>query len=270
MAAWPRPGPCPGSGRKGAAVRPFTDDDAHCGHVPQADAPDCGDAPLDPACRAAFAQDLLRALRAHSPGSRAELSGPPARGTADVHSDIDINWTVPDDRFAACTEAAPDVLRAPRPLESLRTGPDLRHSPGRRLLLASFVDLPLFRRLDLEIGAAPAVGPPDECLTHGPADGGPGARGEDWSRPAGALANAVAAVKAVLREQPRTALGLLERGFRRIDAPDTVTGDWPADIARLAAAREPGPGPRADRVARLVERHLGHRRPPAAERPGGG
>ncbi|MCX4678039.1 hypothetical protein OG413_22445 [Streptomyces sp. NBC_01433] len=87
------------------------------------------------------------------------------------------------------------------------------------------------------------------------------------------LPNAVAAVKAVLREQPQTALGLLKRGFRRIDAPDTVTGDWPADITRLArtaAAREPGLGPRADRVARLVERHLGRRPPPAAERPGGG
>lgn len=162
--------------------------------------------------------------------------------------------------------SVPSNRCAPTPTSGIPRGDACSSRP-------SFLDLPLFWRLDLEIGAASAVGLPDECLTYGLPDGCPGARGEDWSRPASALANAVAAVKAVLREQPRTALGLLERGFRRIDAPDTVTGDWPADITRLArtaAAREPGLGPRADRVVRLVERHLGRRPPPAAERPAGG
>ncbi|WP_406380812.1 hypothetical protein [Streptomyces sp. NBC_01618] len=85
------------------------------------------------------------------------------------------------------------------------------------------------------------------------------ARGDEWSRPASALANAVAATKAVLRGQPQTARGLLERGFRRIDAPDRGTGQWFADIRRLAEAaadREPGLRPLADRVVRLARSRL--------------
>ncbi|MDF6041801.1 hypothetical protein LRD69_06420 [Streptomyces sp. JH14] len=85
----------------------------------------------------------------------------------------------------------------------------------------------------------------------------PAACGDDRSRPASAPADAVAATKAVLRGQPQTAQGLLERGSRRIGAPDTVTGSWPDDIGRLAeaaAAREPGLQPLADRVVRLARR----------------
>ncbi|WLQ43689.1 hypothetical protein P8A22_29480 [Streptomyces laculatispora] len=86
----------------------------------------------------------------------------------------------------------------------------------------------------------------------------PAARRDDWSRPAGALANAVAAVKALLRGQPQTARGLLERGFARIGVVDTVSGDWFADITRLAeaaAAIEPARGPLAERVVRLAADH---------------
>ncbi|MFF1346270.1 hypothetical protein ACFVZJ_09745 [Streptomyces sp. NPDC058322] len=227
-----------------------------------------GTGELDPARRAAFAQELLRALAAYCPGSRAELRGSLALGTADAYSDIDIAWTVPDDRFDACLDAVPEVLGAVVPLESLRTDPDSRNSRERRLLFAAFRGLPLFWRVDLEIAlsadpeaawrvdpeaaSAPGAGRP------GPDRGDPAAHGDDWSRPASALANAVAATKAVLRGQPRNARGLLERGFRRIDAPDDVSGRWCADIRRLAetaARREPDLRPLADRVLSLAESH---------------
>ncbi|MFG2623521.1 nucleotidyltransferase domain-containing protein [Streptomyces sp. NPDC048473] len=208
---------------------------------------------LDPARRAAFAQDLLRALAAHCPGSRAELKGSLARGTADAYSDIDIAWTVPDDRFDACATAARDILEAVRPLDFLRTDPELQNSRKRRLLFAAFRGLPLFWRVDLEIGASSVAHQADYDQDN------PAARGDDWSRPASALANAVAATKAVLRGQPQTAQGLLERGFRRIDAPHRVTGQWFADIGRLAdtaADREPGLRSLAGHVVRLAENHL--------------
>ncbi|MFF3780613.1 nucleotidyltransferase domain-containing protein [Streptomyces sp. NPDC001933] len=207
-----------------------------------------GEGGLDPARRAAFAQELLRALTAHCPGSRAELRGSLARGTADAYSDIDIVWTVPGDRFAPCLAAVRDVLESVAPLDSLRTDPDVRNSRERRLLFAAFRGLPLFWRVDLEVGASPAA----------PGESRPASYGDDWSDPASALANAVAATKAVLRGQPQNAQGLLERGFRRIDAPDGVSGRWFADIRRLAetvAGREPDLRPLADRVLRLTDSH---------------
>lgn len=207
---------------------------------------------LDLALRAALAQELLHALRARCPGSRAELRGSLARGTADAYSDIDLAWIVPDDRFDACVAAVPDLLGTVRGVASLRVDPDLQNSRKRRLLFADFDGLPLFWRLDLEITAHSVADRP------GYDQGNPAACGDDWSRPASALANAVAAVKAVLRGQPQTARGLLERGFARIGAVDAVSGDWAADITRLAeaaAAVEPARGPLAERVVRLAADH---------------
>ncbi|MEU9622722.1 MULTISPECIES: nucleotidyltransferase domain-containing protein [unclassified Streptomyces] len=208
---------------------------------------------LDPVRRAALAQDLLDALAAHHPGSRAELKGSLARGTADAYSDIDIVWTVPDDHFETCATAVRGVLEAVGPLDSLRTDPELQNSRKRRLIFAAFRGLPLFWRVDLEMRASSVAHLADYDQDN------PAARGDEWSRPASALANAVAATKAVLRGQPVTARGLLERGFRRIGAPDRLTGRWPADIRRLAEAaadREPGLRPLAERVVRLAGSHL--------------
>ncbi|MFJ2413781.1 nucleotidyltransferase domain-containing protein [Streptomyces brevispora] len=207
---------------------------------------------LDPARRAALAQDLLHALRSRCPGSRAEPRGSLARGTADEYSDIDLVWIVPDGRFEDCVAAAPDLLGTVRDVASLRVDPDLANSRKRRLLFVDFDRLPLFWRLDLEIVARSVADRP------GYDRGNPAARSDDWSRPASALANAVAAVKTVLRGQPRTARGLLERGFARIGAADAVTGHWFADITRLAeaaAAIEPDRGPLAERVVRLAADH---------------
>ncbi|MEU2839775.1 hypothetical protein ABZ776_22115 [Streptomyces sp. NPDC007076] len=208
-----------------------------------------GEGELDPVRRAAFARELMRALAAHCPGSRAELRGSLARGTSDAYSDVDLAWTVPGDRFDACLASVREVLEAVRPLDSLRTDPESRDSRERRLVFAAFRGLPLFWRVDLEIAASPAAR----------GEGHSAAHGDDWSPYASALANAVAATKAVLRGQPQNAQGLLERGLRRAGAPDGPSGRWFDDICRLAgtaAAREPALSPLADRVLRLAGSHL--------------
>ncbi|WP_406448968.1 nucleotidyltransferase domain-containing protein [Streptomyces sp. NBC_00876] len=207
---------------------------------------------LGPARRAALAERILAALAGRCPGSEAELRGSLARGTADAYSDIDLAWIVPDDRFEDCAAAAAEVLGTVRAVRSVRADPDLLNSRKRRLLFVDFDGLPLFWRLDLEITARSVAGLP------GYDQDNPAAHGDDWSRPASALANAVAAVKAVLRGQPRTARGLLERGFARIGAADAVTGDWAGDITRLAeaaAVSEPALGPLAERVRDLASDH---------------
>lgn len=116
-----------------------------------------GEGELDPVRRAAFARELMRALAAHCPGSRAELRGSLARGTSDAYSDVDLAWTVPGDRFDACLASVREVLEAVRPLDSLRTDPESRDSRERRLVFAAFRGLPLFWRVDLEIAASPAA-----------------------------------------------------------------------------------------------------------------
>uniref|UniRef100_A0AAU2VXG2 Nucleotidyltransferase n=1 Tax=Streptomyces sp. NBC_00008 TaxID=2903610 RepID=A0AAU2VXG2_9ACTN len=213
---------------------------------------EAGPGDLDPARRAALARQLLGALRSHCAGSRAEPRGSLARGTADAYSDIDLRWIVPDGRFAECVAAAPELLGTVRHVASLRVDPELGNSRARRLLFADFDGLPLFWRLDLEIVALSVADLP------GYDQDNPAARGDDWSRPASALANAVAAVKALLRGRPETAGGLLERGFARIGVAETLSGDWFTDITRLAAAAaaiEPARGPLAERVVRLAADH---------------
>ncbi|MFI9624143.1 hypothetical protein [Streptomyces sp. NPDC052042] len=88
-----------------------------------------------------------------------------------------------------------------------------------------------------------------------------------WS--ASAPANVVAAAEAVLRGRPRTAREPLERGFRRIGAPDDVTGWWALDVHRLAEA---GLRPLADRVACRARGRLAgrSRRRPVHRRAGTG
>ncbi|MEU2950636.1 nucleotidyltransferase domain-containing protein [Streptomyces xanthochromogenes] len=208
---------------------------------------------LNPVVRGAFADAVLGALRAGAPGSDAALRGSLARGTADAYSDIDVAWTVPDAEFDAASGRVPGILGGLRPLASLRVDPEFRGSPDRRLFFASFVGLPLFWRLDLDVRAASAAG-----------SGTPGPRraaapDPDWSPAASALANGVAAVKAVLRERPDTARGLLERGFARVGAQASPTGSWPADITRLAdaAARaEPAQRALAEQVRTLADEYL--------------
>ncbi|MEV0279984.1 nucleotidyltransferase domain-containing protein [Streptomyces sp. NPDC050610] len=209
-------------------------------------------------CGFAFAEALRRivdALADCCPQARtAVLRGSLATDTADRYSDFDLVWTVPDADFAACVDAVPSALNAAHPLLlPARSDPDFHARPDRRLLFLTFRDLPLFWRLDLEVRAesgSPA-GPA------APAGGG-------WPLSVSALANAVAAVKAVKRDRPDAARGLLDRGFERVGSDRRATGRWPEDIRRLAAeaeaeaAEEEGEGVRAfaDRVRGLVATEL--------------
>ena len=182
------------------------------------------DGGLDPAVRAAVAQQVLDVLAESCPGGRAALRGSLAADTADVHSDIDVAWVVPAGRFGECVDRAAQILARVRPLLSLRGDPDSADADGRRLLFAAFDGLPLFWRLDLEVSAAPG-GPATEPTVRHP-----------WPPAASALANAVAAVKALHRGDQDTAGELLLRAWPRVGLPPRLTGDWATDLAALAAA----------------------------------
>ncbi|WP_327292214.1 hypothetical protein [Streptomyces sp. NBC_01198] len=214
-------------------------------------------AEVDPAVRAALAADLLVALRAACPGSTARLRGSLAAGTADRYSDIDIAWQVPAAEFGRCVAEVRRTLARVGPLRSLRSDPEFAGTPGHRLLFAAFHGLPLFWRLDLDVHADrrfEATVPADS-----PAD--------PWSPAASALANAVAAVKAVCRGRSGTASGLLGRGLLRVGAEPVTTGDWRADLARLTAAAtaaEPGQRSLAAAVDELAAAAV---RPASGDRP---
>ncbi|MFE7115084.1 hypothetical protein ACFU99_06625, partial [Streptomyces sp. NPDC057654] len=214
-------------------------------------------------CGFAFAEALrgiVDALAECCPHARtAVLRGSLATDTADRFSDFDLVWTVPDADFAACVASVASFLNTAHPLLlPPRSDPDFRHRADRRLLFFSFRDLPLFWRLDLEVRAesgSPA-GPA------APAGGG-------WPLSASALANAVGAVKAVRRDRPDTACGLLDRGFERVGSERRATGRWPEDVRRLVDAavagekgrdggdgRDEGVRALADRVRELVATEL--------------
>ena len=186
-----------------------------------------------------LANRLLAALEAAEAGSRAALLGSLARGTADAYSDIDVEWRVPSAAFPACLDVAP-VVSAVQPVAAVRFSPDFLHSPVQRLIFVRFAGVPLFWRLDLDVRTAAADDRP-----------APAAEGE-WSRPASALANALGAVKAVARGRFDDARGLLDRGFGRIGSADRATGEWAADVARLAAACERREPELAEYAAEIV------------------
>ena len=206
--------------------------------------------------RAALAAGVCAALKRCCPGSRTELVGSLASGTADAFSDIDIAWVVPDTGFPDCLARVAAALGEVRPVDSVRADPDFFRSDRRRSLFVRFAGVPLFWRLDLDVRVASVADDPHYDADNPAAR----ARGDEWSRPASALANAVAAIKAVARTRDEEARGLLDRGFARIGEEDGATGAWTDDVARLAHAavqRDPSLTELAARVTALATRHLG-------------
>jgi len=194
---------------------------------------------MDTAHRDALTRELRRALTSACPGSRTELAGSLARGTADVYSDVDLRWIVPDDAFTDAVTGVAKVLAEVWPVATVRT----QESARRWRVLASLRDLPLFWQLDLDIRAESC--PDDEALDEPPA--------------AAALADGIATVRAVLRAQPATAVSLLDRAFVNVKAEATASGQWREDIARLAAAAvelDPEVHPLADEVVTLATEYL--------------
>jgi hypothetical protein len=181
---------------------------------------------LDPADRADLADKVLDALRHASPGSRVEFRGSLAQGTADQYSDIDLRWEVPDSDFARCVTGVRSILESVRLVKSIRSDPEFQNSRKRRLFFARFDDTPLFWRLDLEVFARSIGG--DETYDVG----NPDARGSDWSATESALANAVAAIKAHLRQNHQEAHSLLTRAYDRVglSIPDLEMAGLVADL----------------------------------------
>lgn len=205
------------------------------------------DLDLQPDRRQVVATQLVTGLEHAVSGSAAGLRGSLAAGAADGFSDIDAFWIVPDNRFASALDLAEEALSAVRPVSSLRVDPSLARSDRRRLLFVRFANLPLFWRVDLDVRAS-SVGDDDRYD-----DDNPAARSDiGWSRPASAIENATAAIKAGARHQNDTANGLLSRGFARLGEDSGPVTDIPSAITRLAdlcAAADPA------LVARAAELH---------------
>ncbi|MGW3497949.1 hypothetical protein [Streptomyces sp. NPDC001020] len=180
--------------------------------------------------RESLAAGARAALERNFPGSRTVLLGSLAAGNADAFSDIDVEWLVPDDLFAACVARVGTVLHTVQPVAEVRSDPDFLHSDRRRLLFVRFEEVPLFWRLDLSVRALSIADDAD----YDRANPGARAREGEWSRPASALANAVGAVEAVARHRAADARGLVNRGFAGVGEADSATGAWKEDIERLA------------------------------------
>ncbi|MGW0231216.1 hypothetical protein ACWDWO_23145 [Actinopolymorpha singaporensis] len=189
----------------------------------------------DPGQQLAFA-DRVRAILAEAiPGSTAELRGSLAAGDADVYSDIDLGWVVPDEQFGEALGCVSTALASVAPLVSFRSDPDNQRSPYLRRLFVRFAGLPLLWRLDLEVWAA--------SVAYDPAAGDdPSARGDEWCPYESALMNALGAIKQVLRGRPEVAQDGLTRGFHRVGADprlDLSPRDRVIELADLAAAARP-------------------------------
>lgn len=213
--------------------------------------------------RAAAVETITQALFDACPPSTVRLLGSLATGNIDPYSDIDLAWIVPDAQFESCLARAPAALAQAIPIRSLRIDPDLQSSPKRRLLFLRFVDLPLFWRVDLDIRVE-SIADHDDYDMHNRQT-----RGENWSLPASALENAVAAIKALMRNQEDVALGLLQRGYARI-GQTYEPRDWLDDVIRLAeasATAEPGLQPLHREVAAVGRAVLECYRKPDVHRP---
>lgn len=182
---------------------------------------------LDARQRKELADRILATLEKAAPGSDAQLRGSLADETADVYSDIDIVWEIRDSFFESRVDNIKDILSKVHPIESLRSEPTFQNSKKRRLFFVRFRDIPLFWRLDLDVLARSIKGDEKYDLNN------PDARGDDWSPAESALMNAIASVKAHLRNKDDAARQLLERAYERVglDCPDLQVGEL---ILRLA------------------------------------
>lgn len=164
--------------------------------------------------RAELADRIIQHLLKYLPASTVRLRGSLTSGNADIYSDIDLLWEVPDGAFPACLEGLPGVLGEVAPLLSLRSDPDFQNSLRRRLLFISFENFPLFWRVDLSVMAASLKG--DETFDVGNL----AVRSyEGWSWQESALFNGVAVLKNHLRCNSKEAQALLERAYTRINQP---------------------------------------------------
>jgi len=207
---------------------------------------------LDPKERTRLAEWIVSVLEEAVVGSKAKLRGSLAQGNADLYSDVDVVWVVPDAQFGESLRQLPDVIGALGEVESLRYDPALQKSARRRLVFVRFEGVPLFWRVDLDVRAA-SVG--DDA--HYDLDN-PDARGDRWSKTESAMMNAVGAIKACLRGKTDDAEGLIERGFERIgrQAPEADLKKRVVRLVEEAVREDPTREDLGRRITLLIDRYL--------------
>jgi predicted nucleotidyltransferase len=198
--------------------------------------------------RARLVADLLRELTSAFPGSEALLRGSLAEGRADLYSDIDLLWDVPDTAFSAAIAALPLILKGVRPVASLRFDPDFQYSAKRRLAFIRFAGVPLFWRVDLDVFARSVDRDPDYDRDN------PSARGTSWSFPESSLANVIAAIKAQRRGRDNEAAELLARAEARVGiaSPEVDLQRRIGLLLDTVAAKDPTTASLAADIRRLV------------------
>lgn len=169
---------------------------------------------LNPQLRYDLAMNVIAVLSSAVPGSEAELRGSLAEGSADIYSDIDIRWQLPDASFVDGVTRLNEYLSSIGEVESVRIDPDLQRSEKHRLIYVQMEDVPLFWRVDIEAFAESINKDPSYDLDNELA------RGVEWSVTRSALMNAVGAIKGLLRNASKDDIQAgLDRAFIRIGHP---------------------------------------------------
>ena len=142
---------------------------------------------------------------------------------------------VPDDGFEGSVTRLPEILDTIHPRASLRPDPRFQRSAKCRLVFVQLERLPLFWRLDLDVFCRSILRDDAYDVDN------PHAHGGDWSLTHSVLMNAIAAVKALLRNRDEVAEQLLVRGFHRVGlaVPQTGTRAMILHLAQDIAARRP-------------------------------
>lgn len=208
------------------------------------------DLDLRPQRRELIVSELQDALTAAITGSHVWLRGSLSSGTADRYSDVDLCWMVPDGKFTEAVGSVRAAIAPARDVTSCRVDPGLARSDRRRLIFLRLAATPLFWRIDLDIRADSVAAEDGYDATN------PAAYSEaGWSRPASAIENAIAAIKAAVRHEADSVEGLLNRGYERIGLDRGSPADLPGRITRLAgscAALDPSLADLASEVNEVV------------------
>jgi predicted nucleotidyltransferase len=202
---------------------------------------------LDTTVRSSVARRILSGLTAGTAASTAQLRGSLAGGTADPYSDIDVLWEVPDETFDLSVTRLPEIVTAVGPVAYIRSDPAFQRSAKRRLIFVQLEDLPLFWRVDLDVFAQSI----ERDYTYDVDN--PRARGDDWSLTHSALMNAIASVKALLRNRDQVAEQLLFRGFHRVGlaAPQAAPQAMILELVQEISAMDPSIATLADQIVDL-------------------
>lgn len=208
---------------------------------------------LNPAARTSLAHRILSSLKSSVPGSTAELKGSLAAGTADIYSDIDIVWEIPDRNFNEATAQFLSTMIKVKPVESLRSSPEFQNSRKRRLYFVQFEGVPLFWRADIEIFAESIGRNPQFDMDNA------SARGVEWSNTHSALMNALAAIKALLRSKREMARQILDRGFERVgcEVPGEFAPEHILRLIRRVCEIDPQQATLASKIERLYLEEFG-------------